>query len=317
MKTTIDPQQLALFVAVVEKGGFTAAAQHLNTDKGYVSRSVSRIEDQLGVPLLNRTTRSVTTTQAGMVLHEQAIRVLHALNEVENEVRSAAQEPSGTFRITTAPEFGRQRANAWFQELLRRHPGLSIDVVYVNHPVDLLADRIDVAIRLGGNGPPELITTKVGTIHYGIYAAPSYLADRPEITNERDLEKHDLIVFSPQGEKGIEASWSGRKQYATIKLWKEDELHEVGMFTRFRSNNVFATRQMCAAGFGIAIIPIEVAELVEPPALEKLDLVRLLPGCAIEETSINLIYPPSSRNDPRVRSLIEVARESFRQRQAP
>ncbi len=314
MPTTIETQQLALFVTVVQRGGFTAAAQHLDTDKGYVSRSISRIEDRLGVKLLNRTTRKVVPTAAGLAFYDRAVRLLREVDELENEVRASAAEPSGTFRITVAPEYGRQRANLWFQELLKQYPNLNLEIAYVNRPVDLLSEGMDLAIRLGTTGPPEMLTTKLGHLRYGVYAAPSYLKDRPEIRSIDDLRNLELILFQPQGEKGIEASWSKRNQYASLKFWREKESSEVSMLARFRSNNVFATRQMCIAGHGVCVIPTEVAELIEPPATTKPELVRLLPDWRIEEASVNLVYPASGKTDPRVQSLIKIARACMRQR---
>ncbi len=314
MQTTIETQQLALFVTVVQQGGFTAAAQHLDTDKGYVSRSISRIEDRLGVKLLNRTTRQVVPTAAGLAFYDRAVRLLRDVDELENEVRASAVEPSGTFRITVAPEYGRQRANLWFQELLKQHPNLNLEIAYVNRPVDVLSEGMDLAIRLGATGAPELITTKLGLLRYGVYAAPSYLDGKSEIKSVEDLGNFELILFQPQGEKGIEASWSGRNQYATLNFRNGDQRSDVSMLARFRSNNVFATRQMCIAGHGICVIPIEVAELVEPPATSQPDLVRLLPDWSIEEASVNLVYPASGKTDPRVQSLIKIARANLQRR---
>lgn len=312
MKTSIEVQQLILLISVVQRGGFTAAAKHLGTDKGYVSRSVSRMEDRLGITLLNRTTRKVTPTSVGQAFYERALSILRDLDNVEKDFRATANEPAGQFRITTAPEFGRMEANKWFQILLQKHPKLNLEVFYVNQPVDIYQERIDVAIRLGRTGPSELITTKLGSLNYGIYASQRYLKGFCRIENIKDLEDKDLIMFQPQGTRGLEATWSNQKQHVKMMFWQGSKSTEIRMPVRFRSNNVFATRQMCLADKGICVIPCAAADLIELPATSTPGLVRLLPDWSIEPTAVNLVYPPSGKTDPRMRSLIEIARKSLR-----
>lgn len=308
MKATIETQQLSIFAAVVRYGGFTAAARMLDTDKGYVSRTIARLEDQMGVRLLDRSTRRVSPTAAGTEFFETCTAVLSTLAEAEAAARSRDAQPTGVLRVSLAPEFGRQRANAWFAELLKTYPNLDLDVRYTNSVPGLDEGMIDVAVRLGRIEESSKIITRVGSIHYGLYAAPGYLTGRPRVRVPADLQQHQLLVFQPRGVTEATNPRTGSGLEARWRFERDGSVAEVQAQARYRANNVFATRQMCAAGLGVAVLPVEVAELVEPPATEKVALKRLLPDWGLESTPVNFEFFPAGKADPRIRALIQIAR---------
>ncbi|MCL6283820.1 LysR family transcriptional regulator [Ruegeria sp. 2012CJ41-6] len=309
MKTTIETQQMRVFVAVLQRGGFTAAAKVLDTDKGYVSRSVSRMEDQLGVALLNRTTRQITPTAAGSAFYEKAVSILSSVAEAETDARAMSNETFGNFRISVAPEFGRMRANKWFQKMLELYPKVNLEIVYENQSVDLFREGVDLAIRIGDRASSGLVSETVGLIEYGVYASPGYLEPTSRILTPEDLKEHDLISFRPREDAKILPSWSNLTPTANWRFHKDAETREIEKTTRFQSNNVFATRQMCMAGLGVAVLPIDVAELIEPPGTSKPELIRLLPDWSVEPTLVNFLFPKSGMKDPKIRNLMAIAKQ--------
>ena len=149
MSTTIEFSEMKAFVAVVNDGSFTAAAERLNTDKARVSRIISRVEEKLGVQLLTRSTRSLNVTEIGKNYYERAVAILSAAEAAEVAVAQKNGVPRGLLKITAGSEFGTAIVDSWISKFLVLHPLINVETLYTNRQVDLIHEGIDVAVRIG------------------------------------------------------------------------------------------------------------------------------------------------------------------------
>ena len=188
--------EMAAFLAVVDARSFTAAGRTLGRDASIISRRVSALETRLGVRLLERSTRHVAPTAAGSRLHERMQASLADMNEAEAEATQATAAAAGVLRLALPATFGRLWIAPMLPEFLAAHPGVSINVEYSDRYVDLLAERFDIAIRIGQLQDSRLITKKLASHRRMICAAPSYLAVRGYPVAPGDLHDHACLSFS-------------------------------------------------------------------------------------------------------------------------
>ena len=182
-------QELSAFIAVVEAGGFTAAARRTGESQPSISKAIGSLEKRLGVALFNRSTRSVTLTDQGRRYYDRAKPLLDEMEDADSELTSSTQSVSGFLRIAAAGTFGRLHVLPLIPDLLARHPGLRVDVVLSDFMRDMIEDGIDLAIRVGVVNDPEAVVRRiaktpivcVGSRHYferhGIPKTPADLAD--------------------------------------------------------------------------------------------------------------------------------------------
>jgi LysR family transcriptional regulator for bpeEF and oprC len=149
MEATLNTDHLRLFLTVLAAGSFTRAAELAGSDKAHISRVITRLEDRLGSRLLNRSTRSLSPTDAGQELASRARAILDALSEAEESLKGRADQPSGRLRITCGYEFGLLAVNGWVQAFLERWPEVSVEVDFTNHVADIVHEGFDLAIRVG------------------------------------------------------------------------------------------------------------------------------------------------------------------------
>ncbi|GGB45804.1 transcriptional regulator [Tistrella bauzanensis] len=187
--------EMEVFVRVVERGGFSAAARDLAMTPSAVSKLVSRLEARLGARLVNRTTRKLQLTPEGCVFYERAIAVLAGLDEAERGA-SAAAAPVGRLRISVNVPVGRQFLLPLIAGFLADHPRLSVDITLTDDVVDLLDQRVDVAIRSGPLKDSRLMTRKLGSVGQMIVASPGYLAAHGQPRHPDDLHRHNRIGFA-------------------------------------------------------------------------------------------------------------------------
>ncbi len=300
MTTTIEFGEMQAFFAVVSEGTFTAAAARLGTDKARVSRTVRRVEEKLGVRLLNRSTRHISVTEVGREYFERVASILAAAEAAEAMVAQQTQEPRGRLRVTAGVEFGTTQVDGWIAEFLQRWPKVSVEAEYTNRIIDLVHENFDVAIRIGPLEDSALSARKLGELSYALYAAPEYLDKRPDMREVEDLSDHDLIMHVPRGRP----SWN---------LMNDNRLEKVSRAPRSVVNNTIAARNMALAALGVAQLPQYLAE----PNLEDGTLKVVLPGWARSPVPVHAVFTSTRYMDPKVRSFIDLCRERFRGEFAP
>jgi LysR family transcriptional regulator, regulator for bpeEF and oprC len=287
-------QQLAAFVAVVRSSSFTAAAEALDTDKAQVSRLVSRLEKALGAQLLTRTTRSLTVTEIGRGVFDQAVLVLAAIEETQAAVATAQGSPSGLLRLTCGEEFGRLVVGHWILSYQSRYAQVRVDAVLTDRVVDLVHEGFDVSIRVGKLPDSGLAARKLGEITYALYASPRLVARQGLPQTGHDLLDIDYIAFS--GGSSIVRTLVNRE--ARLDLISQPKL---------TANNYSIVAQAAMEGFGFALLPRFLAD----PFVSQGRLVEIMPGWTRPNVPVHAVFPSSRYLTPKVRGFVDIAVELF------
>jgi LysR family transcriptional regulator for bpeEF and oprC len=281
---------LALFKAVAEMGSFINAADAMGVSASVVSRAVADFESALGVRLFERTTRHVALTAEGHVALEQALAVLEAYDELMASGRNGATEVSGEMRLTAPPSFVRAVAPA-VAGFLAQHPKVRVDLQLRDAPADLVQEGIDVALRIAWDLPDTLIARRIGSAPLGLFAAPSYLAQRGVPVHPTDIADHDCLRYNGFG-KSI--PW-------TLEHPATGERIVPNVAGKLVTNSGEALLSAAVHGAGLAVLPWYIAA----PAVAEGALQPLLAEWTSPDLEFFLTYS-SRRNQPRrVRALID------------
>jgi DNA-binding transcriptional LysR family regulator len=197
-------EALGYFVAVVDAGGFSAAARRLGVRKATLSRQVAQLEHHLGARLLHRTTRVVRLTDDGAAYHQHAVTALAAARDAEAALARRASVVAGRVRVAATPALAELLVAPAIVPLLARYPAIEIEIVVGPRPVDLAAEGFDVAVRGGPPSSPTQRARRVGTSAIGYYASPAYLARRGAPERPAALDQHDLLAV---GDRDAPAWW--------------------------------------------------------------------------------------------------------------
>ena len=292
-------ERLRLFVKVAQAGSFTRAADALDTQKSWVSRVIAQLEAELGVKLLQRTTRQVGLTEVGREVYERAVGILAAVDDTVRVAQQARGEPRGRLRLTCGVEFGLLAVGGWIDEYLERHAGVSVEAEYTSRVLDLVHEGFDLAIRIGEVTPSRLVARRLGTLEYGLFATADYLRRAGLPSDPDELREHALIMFSPGGRR---AAW-------TLSTGVPQESRSITGQARLRVNNSFAVRDTVLRGLGIGQLPL----LVAMQAGTRERLVRVLPAWSGEPTPVHAVYPSHRFLSPNVRAFVDLAVERLPQ----
>lgn len=237
----MDLNRAATFIRVVEAGNFTRAAEALNLPTSSISRSVSKLEDDLGITLLERTTRRVALTEAGRAFFERAREALAGLEEANSLALDAAKEAHGVVRVAVPIEMS-ANIGTLFARFLEQHPRIRLELTFTNRGAELVGDLVDIAVAIGRLPDSSLVTRRVGNATHKLYASPAYLARRGTPRTVADLAKHDAVADRAIGG---EARWELAGPRGTEHVDVQTRI--VGDSTAFIAD---ATR----AGLGIAML---------------------------------------------------------------
>jgi DNA-binding transcriptional LysR family regulator len=276
----MDFNDLALFARVVEHGSFTSAAKAMSIPKSSVTRGIARLERELGVRLIQRTTRQRGITDAGRDLYERVRGAVGALEEATEAVREQGRDPRGVVRITANPDAQMMGVPQMLVDLHAKYPAIAVELVLTSRVVDLVAEGIDLGIRAGNLVDSSLIAKKVGSSGLALFAAKSYLKKRGRPKKLAELAEHDLVLFR------------GRHARATWKFDrpKEAAIDVVGVASV--DDFLFMTRTL-EAGLGIGPLPTFMA--AQAPLLE-----RVLPEYFMTGAPISIVMPSASFVPARV-----------------
>jgi DNA-binding transcriptional LysR family regulator len=289
-------ETLAVFAEVAELGSFAEAARRLGRSPAAVTRGIAELETRLGVRLFNRTTRAVSLTEAGQRLLPGAKRVLAEIDEIEHAAAGAAAR--GELRVTVPILFGRLHVLPLVTEFLSRFPDVSVALMLIDRPIDLVEEGLDVALRIGALAESSAIATRVGTMHRVVVAAPDYLTRRGTPQVPADIATHAVVVFS--GLSGVER-WGFRGHAGDTS---------VAIKPRLTVTTAEAAVDAARAGFGITrVVGYQAAD-----DIARGTLVRLLKGYEGEELPIHLLYPGGRYLPPKLRAFLDFTMPRLRQR---
>lgn len=189
-------QAMATFVRVVETGSFSAAARYLNVGQPAVSKTIAQLESRLQVSLLIRSTHGLTPTEAGQRFYERAKLAIQEADEAELAARGAGAGLSGCLRVSAATTFARLHVVPLLPRFLAQHPELEIDVILDDRVIDLIAEGIDVSLRMGALPDSSAVARKLATGRRSVLATPRYLARAGEPQSPADIAAHDTVLYS-------------------------------------------------------------------------------------------------------------------------
>jgi DNA-binding transcriptional LysR family regulator len=279
-----DLNLVTTLVRVVELGSFTAAAAALGLPKSSVSRAVTRLEETLGVRLLQRTTRKLGLTEAGERYLAEVRGPLAHVAEASNEVSDLGKEPRGLVRISIAPEQGDGLMSPLLAEFVRRYPKIRIDLLVTNRRVNLIEESVDLAVRAGALDDSTLVARKLAVTELALVAAPSYLERRGRPRRLSDLRAHDCVLH--RSARGI-LPWH---------LSGPRGIERVTVSGPITADDLGSVRLLTLSGAGIALMP----DMLMGPDIQRGALVRVLPRYTMRGTVVHLVSAPLRHVPARV-----------------
>ncbi|MDX6083563.1 LysR family transcriptional regulator [Xanthomonas campestris pv. incanae] len=288
--------EIALFVAVVDAGSFVAGGRAVGVTRSAAGKAFARLEDRLGIRLLNRTTRTISLTDEGRSFYDHALVVLRAVEDAEASVRGNIGTPRGLLRITIPDAYGRLVILPLIAAYLAEWPELQMEVSFSDRKADIVEEGFDLAIRIG-EPPPDtrLIFRVIARYKWILVASPLYIASHGEPKSLGELVDHERLTFSSRGER---QGWRFRNSDGTWSTARGK--------SRFRLDSGDAIRDSAISGLGIAFLP----ELVVAKDLDAGSLIRILSDSDGGDALITAIYPSRRFLEPRVRRFVDLlARE--------
>lgn len=288
---------LTLFLRVLDLGSITAAAHSLDLSVAVASQRLKRLERDLGVRLLHRTTRRLHPTPEGAALAQQGRVLVEDLELLGSDLRETATEIAGTLRVTLSASFGRQYVSPLLPQFLALHPKVRISVHLSDQVVDLVSQGFDLAIRIGAPEDSSLVARHIASNRRVLCASPDYLKRRGIPQAPKDLLEHDcLLLFGSSGRQDV---WRLHD--------REGEEHAIRVQGRFESNYGELLRDASVAGEGIAIHSLwHVADDLRAGRLKV-----VLPDCRLAATAISAVMPQRRLVPPRVGAFVDFLVEQF------
>ncbi len=269
---------LQLLVAIADGGSFTAAGARLGLTPSAVSKAVTRVEARLGIRLLQRTTRRVAFTDAGEGYVARGRRLIADLEGLERETSSRDDALRGTLRVSAPTVYGSEKVAPLLVALARKHPALDVQLKCEDRLVDMVIERIDVAVRILSALPAEFVARELADDRRGLYASPAYLRAARAPKTLDDLGAHAIVTYSG----GSSPPRRGRVAFAT--------------------DSILAAREAARGGLGIAELPDYLARDDAAAGL----LREVLPGSVPATRKIYALYLPSRYLPPQVRAFVDL-----------
>jgi DNA-binding transcriptional LysR family regulator len=288
----IDIEDLQTFVEVADSGGVSPAARRLGVSKSIVSRRLARLEGDLGVQLLARTTRGAAVTAAGATFRDHAARICAEIDEAR-ETLSPAGDLRGRLRITASLSLGPTHFVPVIAELARRHPLLHVHTSYGERFVDIVGEGFDCAIRIGNLPDSNLIARRVGSIHGKLVASPDYIKKYGAPETPEELIDHQVLM------QGTE----------TLQFVDGDKSISVHPQGRFKADNGTALAYAAVAGLGIAGLP----DSLVADDLKSGALVEVMQRYPFPTVGMFVVRPPGHHPSRKVHVLTELLIEHFGQ----
>ncbi|CAM2157226.1 LysR family transcriptional regulator [Pararobbsia alpina] len=282
-------QELNAFMAVVEAGGFSAAARRTGESQSAISKAIGALEKRLGVMLFNRSTRSVTLTDQGQRYYERTKPLIEEMHEADCEVASSRLDTSGLIRIAASATFGRLHVLPLVPELLSLVPGLQVDLVLSDFVRDMVDDRIDLAIRVGPVNDPDAVVKRVATTPLVCVGSRSYFERHGLPKTPAELANHNCLLYG------------GLTELADWPFEGPEGRFSVSVRGNLSSNSVETIRAGVLAGVGIGLFAkVSLADELRDP-----DVIPILGEFISEVRDVSLIWPKRRFVPARVRRATE------------
>lgn len=295
----MDTRLLTIFLDVVQAGGFASAARHLQQDPSSISRSIGALEHELGVRLFQRTTRKMALTEAGRQFAARVEPLLAELQHAREEVRFESRAPRGRLSVSASVAFGQICVMPHMPEFCERYPDIALDLKFTDRNVDLVAERVDLAIRLGPSVDADVVASRLMTTRYRVCASPDYMRRYGGPSEPAGLAAHRCVCFDlPE----FQTRWR-------FKSPTSGQVEEVAITPRMTLSVALTVRDAALAGLGPALV----ADWLVEGDLGTGALIDLFPRHAVTattfETAAWLLYPSRSFLPRKTRVMADFLRE--------
>ncbi|MBJ2226100.1 MULTISPECIES: LysR family transcriptional regulator [Pseudomonas] len=281
-------QAMRVFVTVVDLGSQSAAADHLDLSRPVVSRYLAELEDWVGARLLHRTTRKLSLTAAGGETLPRCRQLLDLCGDMQAAVSEPDDAPRGLLRLSVSTSFGQAQLGAAIAEYVKLYPLVTMDLQMLDRTVNLVDERIDLAIRTSNDLDPNLIARRLTVCRSVVCATPAYLREHPAPQKVEDLARHNCLTHS----------------YFGKSLWHFEENGEhvsVPVHGNITANEASTLMRVTLAGAGVAMLPsYQAGELIRSG-----ELVRLLPHAEPRQMNIYAVYASRKHMPSALRSLLD------------
>ena len=291
----MDLNQLLIFARIVEHQSFTKAAKNLGIDKSTISNKLSQLESRLGVRLLNRSTRSVTLTEAGAKYYEYCRQAVEIAEEAESFSSSLGDEATGMLRISATNTFSQTFIESAIKPFMDMHSKISVELVIENRTTDFYKDNIDVALRLaiGPLQDSSLIAIKIFTADIGLYCSPSFIKMNGALNNVDQMDGSNFLGLNVPGSPRIILTKGAISHKLPIKG------------NRFKVNDGVVLKEAAIAGLGIGYMPKHSAS----NAVKNKELVEIFSDWKIEPVSVYAVYASREWMPEKLRVFLKYLKE--------
>lgn len=280
----LDWDKLRVFHAAAEAGSFTHAAERLKLSQSAISRQVSALEQEVGVPLFHRHARGLEMTEQGEILYHTANEVLVKLESVRLRLSETKDTPSGLLRVTTTVGLGSGWLTERLPEFMDLYPDIQLQLILTNEELELTPRQADCAIRFRQPQQPDLIQRKLFTVHFHLYASPGYVTRHGRPKSIDDLDRHRMVTFGEMVPSHLsDMNWletagmpEGTKRVADLQI-----------------NNILSIKAAVERGAGVAMLPDYVVD-------KDAGLVQLMPDLEVPSFDTYFCYPTSMKNQARL-----------------
>lgn len=297
----MDTNQLSIFIDVMRRGSYAAVARERGVDPATISRSITALEDALKLRLFQRTTRRIEPTEAARVYFERVEPLVEELRRAELSAADVGNKPQGVLRIASAHSFAEHNITPLLPEFAARYPDLRFDLVLAETRADMLAEHIDVAIRIGNLADSSFIAHKLATMHNYLVATPEYLARHGTPKTPEELSQHACIMMDLQT--------TMRNQWRVTD--KKGNHRDIALTPRMVSANPMALKQCVLGHMGIGVF----ASWIIGRELREGNVVALMPELYFSANATEVyawaMYPSPLYVPQKVRVFVDYLKEKF------
>jgi len=292
-----DLNDMMVFLAVIESGSFTLAAERLGIPKANVSRKVSRLEDSLNITLLERSTRSQHLTEAGKRYLIHCKRIQQEIDLAASSVHEILHDYTGELKIGASVATGHQILKPALSGFIHQYPKLHVQLNLINRRVDFIEEGFDVVIRIGQLNDSMLIAKKLGTIKRMLFASPAYIAKSGLPSEVQQLPEHQLLVMNPVNSDPKINLISNNKEHFTLNC-----------HPRLIVDDFAILKQSIVDDLGIAVLPSYMVR----DEVKRGELVNILPNWTMSDLDVYALYPKNRSKIPKVKAFLEFASELYK-----
>ncbi|MDG6778518.1 LysR family transcriptional regulator [Thiomicrorhabdus sp. zzn3] len=287
-------EEIQIFIRIVEAGGIGRAAEQMSLAKSAVSRRLSDLEERLACKLIQRTTRSLSLTDAGRIYYEQALKLVEQYEAMNQAILQGEQALSGSLRIAVPLSFGLSHLTPVLDEFAKRHPQLKLNVDFSDRQVDLVEEGFDLAFRIGDLKESAIQARRIVPIRFVLCASPEYLAEYGEPHDHETLRSHKILRYTASN--GV-----------LPLVDPQGNAHQVHFDSQIQANNGDFLKRMAMAGHGIVFSPTFIAW----EAIKNGELVPVLSDYTLPEMNAYAVYPQNRFLAPKARAFIDFLVERF------